>query len=61
GSGMYIIVYDLADGGSVRVSGPSLDEEPLSISYTHPDGTTEVLKQSTRVATTGPSRIGSID
>ena len=48
GSGMYVIVYDLADGGSVRVSGPSLDEEPLSISYTHPDGTTEVLKQSVR-------------
>lgn len=55
GSGMYVIVYDLADGGSVRVSGPSLDEEPLSISYTHPDGTTEVLKQSTRTTESSTS------
>ena len=55
GSGMYIIVYDLADGGSVRVSGPSLDEEPLSISYTHPDGTTEVLKQSMRTTESSTS------
>lgn len=46
GSGLFIFRYDLLDGGYMLVSGTSMDQDPQQVLFCHPDGTEEIIFQS---------------
>lgn len=43
GSGLFVFRYDMADGGYVLVSGPSLDQQPQTIIYYRSDGDVDYI------------------
>lgn len=47
GSGLFVLRYDIADGGYLLVSGPSLEQEPKKIIHHHSNGEEEIIYQTT--------------
>lgn len=45
GSGLFIIRYDLLDGGYLTVTGTNMQVPPESVVFCHPDGTEEIIYQ----------------